>query len=113
MFPVNLVNRHAAGIGAARVFTSDGWGHYLTYRFPHPYRIFIDGRTDFFGEAFTGEYLRTINGIGEWEETLRKYDVQMVLVPSNYQLAAKIKLAANWRLVEDDSSAVLFARSPM
>ena len=40
------------------------------------------------------------------EETLRKYGVQMVLAPSDYQLGAKIKLDAGWRLVEDDGRAI-------
>ncbi|HEV2199490.1 MAG TPA: hypothetical protein VGR73_06700 [Bryobacteraceae bacterium] len=110
VYPTKLINRHAAEIGAARVFTSDGWGHYLTYRFPAPYRIYIDGRTDFFGEAFTREYLRAINGEAGWDATFRKYGVQMVLVPSDYRLAAEIKRDASWRLVEDDGSAALFAR---
>ena len=109
VYPTKLVDRHAAEIGAARVFTSDSWGHYLTYRFPAPYRIYIDGRTDFFGEKFTHEYLDALNGAAGWQNTFRKYDVQMALVPSDFQLAAKLRQEAGWKLVEDDGAAALFA----
>jgi hypothetical protein len=111
VYPTKLVDRHAAEIGAARVFTSDSWGHYLTYRFPAPYRIYIDGRTDFFGDKFTHEYLDALNGAAGWQNTFRKYGVEMALIPSDFQLAAKLRHEAGWKLVEDDGTAALFAVS--
>jgi hypothetical protein len=110
LYPVSLVSRHAKEIERARVFTSDSWGHYLTFRFPEPYRIFIDGRTDFFGEVFSREYLNTMNGDPGWEETLRRYKVNMVLVPSDIGLAGRLRerQKQKWSLLEDTGSAALF-----
>ncbi|MGH9667252.1 MAG: hypothetical protein ACRD9L_22755, partial [Bryobacteraceae bacterium] len=48
-FPVNIVNRHQAEILQGRVFTEDQWGDYLLYRFYPHLRVFIDGRSDFYG----------------------------------------------------------------
>src|SRR5712691_3849014 len=109
MYPVSLVTRHADEIGQARVFTTDSWGHYLTFRYPPPFQIFIDGRCDFFGERFTNEYLKALNGVPGWDDTLRRYRVQMVLVTPEAGLAVRLLHQPGWRMVENTGSAVLFA----
>jgi len=110
LYPVSLIQRHAGEIGHARVFATDAWGHYLTYRFPPPYKIFIDGRTDFFGEHFSHEYLDTMNGLAGWDETLCRYHVDMVLIPPEIGLAGRLTADPGWRLVERTDMAVLFQR---
>ena len=109
VYPVSLVARHSDDIARARVFTTDGWGHYLTFRYPEPYRIFIDGRADFFGERFTKEYLATLNGEPGWQDTFKRYRVEMALVPPEAPLATLLRSAPGWRLVEESSQAVLFS----
>ena len=50
-FPAALTRYESSRLSAARVFTSDQWGDYLIYRgWPHQ-RVFIDGRSDFYGPA--------------------------------------------------------------
>jgi hypothetical protein len=109
VYPVALVTRHAGEIAQARVFTTDSWGHYLTFRYPPPFQIFIDGRCDFFGERFTNEYLNALNGVPGWDDTLRRYRVQMVLVPPEAGLAVRLQTQPGWRVVDNTDSAVLFA----
>jgi len=98
MYPVSLVRRHADEIAQARVPTTDSWGHYLTFRYPPPFQIFIDGRCDFFGERFTNEYLSTLNGVPGWDDILRRYRVEMVLVPPRpaWQSGFFINPAGGW-----------------
>lgn len=110
VYPVALINRHAEEIRQARAFAPDGRGHYLTYRFPEPYRVFIDGRTDFFGERFSREYLNTMNGISGWDDTLRRHRVNMALIPPDIKLAERLAQDPAWQLVEHTSTAVLFRR---
>lgn len=109
LYPTSLVTRHSADIVRARVFTTDGWGHYLSFRYPEPYRIYIDGRCDFFGERFTQEYLAALNGVPGWRDTLKRYGVQMVLVPPETALATLLRNTPGWRLVEETGTAVLFS----
>jgi len=49
---VSLVTRHADQIAQARIFTTDSWGHDLTFRYSPPFQIFIDGHWNFCGERF-------------------------------------------------------------
>jgi hypothetical protein len=111
LYPVSLVTRHSDEIAHARVFTTDSWGHYLTFRYPPPFQIFIDGRCDFFGERFTEEYLKAVNGAPGWADTLGRYRVQMVLVPPDAGLAVRLLHHPGWQLIERTGSAVLFASS--
>jgi hypothetical protein len=110
VYPVSLVNHHSDEISHAHVFTTDSWGHYLTYKYPEPYRIFIDGRTDFFGERFSHEYLNTMNGDAGWDETLRRYQVDMALIPPDLGLAGRLYHRTDWEVVERTDSAVLMRR---
>jgi len=110
VYPVAMVNRHAGEIRAARVFSPDGWGHYLTYKFPEPFRIYVDGRTDFFGESFSREYVNTMNGIAGWDRTLNRYGVNMALIPPDIKLAERLAKDPSWQMVEHTDSSVLFRR---
>ena len=94
LYPGSLVTRHAAEIAQARVFTTDSWGHYLTFRYPEPYGIYIDGRCDFFGERFTNEYLAALNGVPGWQQTLERYGIQLVLLPPDVPMATLLRRRA-------------------
>ena len=113
IYPVSLVTRHRDEIAQARVFTTDSWGHYLTFRYPPPFQIFIDGRCDCFGERFTNEDLNALNGVPGWDDTLRRYRVQMVLVPREAGLTVRLLHQPGWRMLESTGSAALFAKSPL
>jgi hypothetical protein len=111
LYPVSIVDRHTAEIAKARVFTTDGWGHYLTYRYPPPFGIFIDGRCDFFGQSFTYEYLDALNGKPGWDKTLDRYQVNMVLLPPDAGMTAKLRTKdSGWKLVDENPESVLFER---
>lgn len=110
-FPVGLVGRHQDAIAGARVFTSDQWGDYLLYRFGPSQSVFIDGRSDFYGPEIGELYLRTAYGRGDWQGTLERYRVALVLAPKEWPLADLLSSTPGWRLVEQDGQAALFARS--
>ncbi len=50
------ISRDALGRSvSARIFTYDQWGDYLIYRLYPRIRVFIDGRSDFYGARFRAE----------------------------------------------------------
>src|SRR5207248_3845 len=52
-FPVAAIDALGADIVAARTFHSDLWGGYLIYRLgPRGAKVFVDGRSDFYGSEF-------------------------------------------------------------
>ncbi len=109
-FPVAMVTRQQEALEGALVFASDEWADYLIWRLPGRARVFLDGRSDFFGPELVGEYLAVFGGRHDWEQILDRRACDAVLVPVSAPVAGLLKLSPNWRLLEDDGQAILFLR---
>ena len=110
-FPSHLVNRNRQTIAGQRVFTSDQWSDYLIYRFHPRQRVFVDGRSDFYGAEIGNIYLQTIYGRSDWRAALDRYAVAAVLAERRWPLADLLRDGAGWRVVDEDGMAVLFERN--
>jgi len=97
--------------GAGPVFAHDEWGDYLIYRLHPQLKVFVDGRSDFYGGEFNRKYVDLMNGQHDWEKTLERYTVQTVLLPVKAPLASTLKESARWRVVYDDGVAIAFRRA--
>ena len=71
--------------GYDRIFTSDIWGGYLIYRLYPKAKVFIDGRSDFYGAAFDLKYLDVLDAKYDWDQNLDKYGAQTILLPADYR----------------------------
>jgi hypothetical protein len=92
----------------ARIFTNDEWGDYLIYRlYPHT-RVFVDGRSDFYGQAFEEKYMDVVRVKHNWESILSGYGIDTVLLPTNASLAGALKESRRWRVVYDDGITLVF-----
>src|SRR5262249_15459381 len=88
----------------------DQWADYLTYRFYPRMRIFVDGRSDFFGPALGKEYIHLASARYDWEEILNRYRIDMALVPAEWPLGELLKRDPGWRILKDDKLGILFER---
>jgi hypothetical protein len=94
---------------AQRIFAPDQWGDYLIYKLsPNGTKVYFDGRSDFYGEKFDNEYLDVMNVKYDWEQTLARYEVDTILLSPDAPLASTLKESSRWRVVFDDSSAIVF-----
>lgn len=107
-FPVALVHKQAAVLGSGRLLTADQWGDYLIYCFYPQQKVFVDGRSDFYGEALGKEYLHLLQGAYDWRTILQRHGFDRALVPVEWPLAQILKLDPSWHVVEDDGKAILF-----
>jgi hypothetical protein len=105
-FPVRAANFLPDG----RVFTKDQWGGYLIYRFGGERKVFIDGRSDFYGQTWLETYAQVADVKPGWHNVLDQYEVDVVLIPADHALAAALHLSDHWRRVYTDSVAVVFER---
>ena len=110
-FPVQLVERHGGILRGTRGFTSDQWADYLIYRFYPRQRVFIDGRSDFYGPELGKLYLKLSHAQGDWAEAVRRYGFQWVLAPPEWPLVTLLRRDPCWRVVEEGPRAVLFERA--
>ena len=90
------------------IFADDEWGDYLIYRLHPQTKVFVDGRFDLYGEAFTKKYLDLLNAKYGWEQTLRTYSVDTVLLRIDTPLTGALKESRRWRPVYDDGMAIVF-----
>jgi hypothetical protein len=107
-FPVAAASQlEQAGLYGG-VFTEDLWGGYLIYREYPRGRVFIDGRSDFYGADFAGKYIKAMGAQAGWERYLSRYGVETVLLPPDAPLAGALKQSSAWHLVYDDGVALIF-----
>jgi hypothetical protein len=93
---------------SARVFTNDEWGDYLIWRLYPGGKVFVDGRSDFYGSDFENKYVDVMNVKRDWEETLGRFGVDTILMPPSAPLSGVLKESSRWRVVYDDGVAMIF-----
>jgi hypothetical protein len=90
------------------IFTDDEWGGYLIYRLYPSKRVFIDGRSDFYGTPFNEKYQSVMGVRYDWEKSLGQYHVNTILLSPKAALAGALKESRHWRPVYDDGVAIVF-----
>jgi len=92
------------------VFNHYDWGGYLVWKLYPATRVFIDGRADVYGEQLLNQFADTYQFKGAWQETLRQWKIDTVLVPSGSALATGLRSSPAWRVAYDDSQAVILTQ---
>ena len=93
---------------SGRIFTHDEWGDYLIWRLYPAQKVFVDGRSDFYGDDFDSKYIDVLNVKPGWEKTLGGFGVDTILMPPDAPLTGVLKESSRWRLVYDDGIALVF-----
>ena len=110
VFPVEAMDWVEVHPRAGRVFNYFPWGGYLLYRAWPAMTVFIDGQTDFYGEALTREYEQVITLDDAWQRILGKYDVGWVIMPASSRLVRALQATPGWTEVYADGTAVILER---
>lgn len=113
VFPVQAVewlkaNPEIAAAPAGNLFNSYAWGGYLTWAYPES-SVFVDGRTDLFGDEIISQWLTVVEGGDGWQDVLYGWDVGVVLIEPD-RPAAALLVETGWRQVYADSTAVILQR---
>ena len=93
------------------IFAEDEWGDYLIYNLYPGKKVFIDGRSDFYGDEFGERYLDLLNVQHGWQKTLDRYAVDTIVIAPRFALASTLKISRDWRVVYDDGVALIFRRN--
>lgn len=109
-FPIKMTEKYREKLAGSRVLTTDQWGDYLIFKSHARQKVFIDGRSDFYGEELGREYLALMNAEHNWSKLLDRYAFDVVLAPVNWPLATVLKMSSSWRVVDDDRTSILFER---
>ena len=87
------------------------WGGYLIHELWPSHRVFIDGQTDFYGEALALEYLNVVELSEGWREVLDRHRVRWVIYDTDSPLVRQLAGSPGWRVLYQDSVATVLARA--
>ena len=73
--------------------------------------MFIDGRSDFYGDDFGLKYLDLLNVQYGWEKTLDQYSIDTIAISPKFALTSTLKISRDWRVAYDDGVTVVFRRT--
>ncbi len=93
---------------AKRIFTYDQWGDYLIYRLYPSKPVFMDGRSDFYGNQFVSATQHILGAQYDWKDQLQHFGIDMVLVKPDAPLATVLKTASGWTVLSDDGKVLVF-----
>lgn len=110
-YPAAAIDALSETFFAGNVFADDEWGDYLIYRLYPATRVFIDGRSDFYGSKLGEESLRLVRGSYDWQKILDRHGPETAVVRADSALASLMKESGRWRLVYDDGIAIVFRRA--
>lgn len=94
----------------SRIFSTDYFGGYLIYRFNGERKVFVDGRSDYYGAQFIDDYLKVLTVSPGWRPIFAKYSFTHALVPVKTPLLDALE-HDKWQRLGADETAVLL-RAP-
>jgi hypothetical protein len=92
-----------------KMFNDYNWGGYLIYHLPD-YPVFVDGRTDLYGEAILDDYLSIMRADTSWDKLLLDYDLDILLIQEDSYLS-RSAIQDNWTVLYRDDVAVLLKKN--
>ena len=91
------------------IFNTYNWGGYLIYAAPE-YPVYVDGRTDLYGDSFLTRYLQVATGARGWQADFDNYGINVALVETSGALADNLRERPGWTVAYEDSLAAVFVR---
>lgn len=89
-----------------RLFNAYNWGGYLVWQLPQ-YPVFVDGRTDLYGDEILGQWFQIVRGEPGWRDLLDDWQVSLVLIEPETPLARELAHEGWLQLQKDDTSVLL------
>jgi hypothetical protein len=110
-FPVQLADYLQKTLPAGRLFNSYNWGGYLIFAAPGV-PVFVDGRTDLYGDGLLEKYLEVILLRNGWQQALDEYGIDAIAIEADSALAGALRLLpARWHELQfDEGRSALFVR---
>jgi hypothetical protein len=107
-YPVEAMNWIRDNHISGNLLNEYNWGGYLIFTSPQT-PVFVDGRTDLFGDEIIGEWQKVVQGDPEWITILEKWDVQTLLLQPEKPVLLLMK-DFGWRIGFEDEKSVVMIR---
>jgi hypothetical protein len=107
-YPVDAVRWIEKNHPEGSMLNEYNWGGYLTW-FLRDYPVFVDGRTDLFGDEIIGQWISMVQANEGWQELLDRWKIRLILVEPGRPLA-NVLPEYGWKELYRDSQSVVFGR---
>ncbi|MGC1223386.1 MAG: hypothetical protein WA872_16550 [Candidatus Sulfotelmatobacter sp.] len=97
---------------SGRIFNHYDWGGYLIWKLYPSTPVFIDGRDDLYGQQLFDQFAETYQFKGDWQQTLKQWSIDTVIVPSDSPLATGLRSSPGWTVSYEDPQAVVLTAPP-
>jgi hypothetical protein len=111
-FPSRAVTFLQSHPATRRIFNHYDWGGYLIWRLYPSTPVFIDGRADLYGKEMLDQFASTYEFKDGWQKTLRRWDIDTVIVPADSALATGLRTSPGWTVAYEDDQAIVLTVSP-
>ncbi|MCK5341891.1 MAG: hypothetical protein KAR20_00725, partial [Candidatus Heimdallarchaeota archaeon] len=101
IFPSQAVEILRNDNDPGKIFNEYNWGGYLIWHL-RDYQVFVDGRTDLYGDEIISEWSEILNASPGWENKLEKWDVDYLLVRSDWPVL--LVLDNEWEIIYSDGN---------
>ena len=108
IFPVDAVQWLEDNETNGNLFNEYNWGGYLIWH-NRETPVFVDGRTDLFGDEILTDYLTLMTVQGNWNKVIDQYEIKTLLLKSESNLE-NIASYEGWNILYKDSVAVILVK---
>lgn len=108
--PVDAVNFLLEEEIKGNMFNNDEFGDYLIYAAYPKYKVFLDGRSDMYGEEMIEKYLEVIRIKSDWKKVLAEYGIDWVFYNSKSILSRYLYEQEDWHLIYADKVAHIYVK---
>lgn len=105
VFPVDAAVWIEQNTSPGRLLSTYGWGGYLSWTIPE-YPIFLDGRTDLYGDEIIEQWLSVVQARPGWQQILERWQVKSVLLEPGTPLLTRLA-EVGWNTLYLDATAVV------
>lgn len=92
------------------LFNSYDFGGYLIWRLYPRYRVYVDGRSDLYGDVFLEDFVRIYEVGTDPRVALNRDGIRTILVEPRSNLAGFLRTQEDWKRAYEDPVAVIFTR---
>ncbi len=72
--------------------------------------MFVDGRTDLFGDEILGEWLQVINAGKDWEQIVDKWEIGWFLIEPDQPVVERL-IEKGWKVFYQDEVCIVIVRN--
>ena len=90
------------------LLNSYAWGGYISWYQP-TVKVFVDGRTDLFGDEIILDWIAMVSADPEWENLINKYEIGWVFLEPDRPLLKELR-NKQWKLVYQDNLSVILKK---